>query len=98
MLNHVSELTLDKVLGTGAFCEVREIKAITLKRTANECPYDNETQLIPKPKQIQPSNGNKHDDTDEAVRSSPQIISYDVSIGFNNVHYNKCLYLYRTFL
>ena len=47
------ELTLDKILGTGAFCEVREIKAITLKRTTNECPYDTESELIPKTRIIE---------------------------------------------
>ncbi|KAL7507643.1 hypothetical protein ACHAXN_006213, partial [Cyclotella atomus] len=63
------ELTLAKILGTGAFCEVREVRSITLKRETNECPYENETELIPKPRGAgdeKSSVDNSNMETDEA--------------------------------
>lgn len=62
-------MTLAKILGTGAFCEVREVRSITLKRETNECPYENETELIPKPRGAgdeKSSVDNSNMETDEA--------------------------------
>jgi hypothetical protein len=55
---------LDKVLGTGAFCEVIEITSIMLTRTDTECPYEDESELIPKPR-VSPDEDKSTDSSEE---------------------------------